>query len=258
MSNVALGANLLLGKGKVFFDRFDASGAKTGYRFLGDVSKLSIRPTDEIKKHYSSAEASAPLLASAVTRRELALNLTMHEFIRENLALALMGTELAFTQTSGTVTAESLGAVKKDRTYRTVARNISAVTVKKGATTLVAGTDYILENATTGAIYIVPTSATVVDGDTLTVDYTRAAIAAPGLEQVAIGLSTNVLGALLFIGDPSAGPAYDVELWRVRVSADSELDLIGEDYGAVSLTGEILTDSALHPASPLGLVTRKA
>lgn len=256
MSNVALGTNLSLGKGKVFLDRFDTSGNKTGYRFLGDVSKLTIRPSDEIKKHYSSAEASAPLLGSAVTRRELTVAATLFEFSRENLALALMGTELTFTQTSGSVVAEALGAVKKDRVYRTVGRQISAVTVKKGATTLVAGTDYTIENATTGAIYILPTSVTITDGDSLTVDYTKAAITA--LDQVAVGLSTNVLGSLLFIGDPSAGPAYDVELWRVRVSADSEVPFIGDDYASFDITGEILSDAANHATSPLGLITRKA
>ena len=47
MPEVVNGNNILLGRGKIYFDRFDANGARTGELFLGNCPTFEITPTSE-------------------------------------------------------------------------------------------------------------------------------------------------------------------------------------------------------------------
>lgn len=259
MSNLPVGANLLLGKGRVWFDRFDANGSKTGLRYLGNCTSFTVQPEDDVIEMRDSAQASTPLLARAVRSRDINLSLTLTEFMNENLALALMGNELSFTQSAGAVVDEPIGTVKKDRAYKLLGRQISAVTVTKTpSTNLVEGTDYELD-LVSGVVYIKSTAVNVTDGDNVVVDYTKAAITAPnGLKQVAVGLATVVEGWLMFVGDPARGPKYDADFWRVSLQAETELGLVSDDWATFDLSGKVLSDVGGHPSSPYGLITQKA
>lgn len=256
MTTAADGSKILLGRGKIYFDRL-VSGAATGRRFLGECSQLEITPSVEKTEIYDHTKAAATKLASNVTRQTHKIAITMQEYDPENVALALMGTTAAVTQTTGSVTDESLTAsVKKGRIYQTANRGISAVTVKKApSTSLVLGTDYEIEDATLGLIRILPGSSTLSDGDAVTVSYTKATL---NLTKVSAGSVGQILGALVFVGDPTNGPAYDAEIWRVDLSPSGALALISDEYASMALEGEILNDAANHPSDPLYRMTLRA
>lgn len=251
---------VLLGRGKIYFDRNATFGAKTGLRYLGDAEKLEITTADEKAQVYDYGKPTAPLLNEVVSRRTVTLAMTLREYTKENLALALMGFEDNYTQTSTAVTGESLtaGAVK-GRSYKTVKRSISSVVVKKGATVLVLGTDYDIADATLGLIHIREGSVTVSDGDALTVDYTPAAIASPGLNRIQGATASQIIGQIVFVGDPGAGPAYDAEVWKVSISSDGVLGFItGADFGSFELKAQVLSDDANHPTEPYFRLTQRA
>lgn len=259
MSFTSNGNQVLLGRGKVFFNRLSAAGVPTGYKFLGEVSKLELSTEDDVLEMRDHTVASTPVLKKVVRQRDGKVSLTFHEMDKENLSYALMGSVSAFTQTSGSVTAEALTAsVVKGHSYKTVARQISAVTVKQGVTTLVLGTDYDIADAATGLIHIKESSVTVTDGSAITIDYTKAAIAAPGLARVRGGDATFIEGALLFVGDPAAGPSADVEIWKLSISPSGVLGLIQDEFAGVDLEGTILSDTTNHPTEPLYVVQYKA
>lgn len=257
MSNeAAVGANMLLGKGEVYFDRFTSpGGASTGERFLGNVESLEIQITDELKQKYSSVQAAAPLAAEALTRRTPEVTLTLDEFTKDNLALALMGTTAAYTQLGTAVTAEAAVVPTLGNYFKLANRKVNTVVVKKGATTYVLGTDYTLD-LETGRVKPLATG-TMVAGDAITVDYARTAITAA--DQVAIGAQGQILGMLRFVPDPTQGPSWDIELWRVNMSPDGTLAFIGDDFGSYQLKGKILDDSAVaaHATTPLGRMIRR-
>lgn len=251
---------VLLGRGRLFFDRWSSAGVSTGgLAYLGDCSKFEISTTDEKAKIYDFGQSTAPLLNEVVTKREVSIAITLHEYTKENLALVLMGVEAGATQSSGSVTAESLTtSVTKGKSYQTANRNISAVVVKKGATTLVVDTDYNIVDASTGLIHITTTGSTVTNGDAITVDYTKAAIASPGLDKIQGGMSSQILGKLLFVGDPAAGPAYDGEFWKVSISSEGVAGFItGSDFGAMDLKGSVLIDSTNHPTEAYYRLTKR-
>ncbi len=259
MSYQSNGNQVLLGRGKVFFNRLSSAGAATGYKFLGEVSKLELSTQDDILEMRDHTVNSTPVLKKVNKQRDAKVSLTFHEMDKENVAMALMGSVSAFIQTSGSVTAEALTtSVVKGHSYKTVARQISSVVVKKGASTLVLGTDYDIADAATGLIHIREGSVTVSDGDSLTVDYTKAAIASPGLARVVGGNSSFIEGALLFIGDPATGPSADVEIWKASISPSGVLGLIQDDFAGVDLEATILSDPVNHPTEPLYVVQYKS
>lgn len=251
---------VLLGRGKVYFDRFNTAGAALGLRYLGTVSKLELSISDEKAKIYDYAKPTAPLLNEVVTRREVSVAMTLHEYTKENLALALMGEESNYQQLTGSVVDESLSAsILKGRVYQLANRNVNAVVVKRGAATLVLGTDYDIVDAYLGLIHIREGSVTVIDGDAnITASYTKGTIASPGLERVLGAKSSQIIGKLVFVGDPGAGPALDAEIWRLSISSEGVLGFItGDDFAAIELKGEVLSDETNHATEPYFRVTKR-
>lgn len=240
-------ADLLLGKGKVYLDRFDSSGNKTGERFLGEVEAFELTPNDERIKKYSHATAAAPLIADALVRRTYTLKMTVGEFSKENFALALMGDVSALAQGSGSVSAEAVAGVLQGYYYKLAYRQVSAVVVNGtgGTPTYVAGTDYEVD-AVTGRIYIIP-GGSITDAIDLEVDYDYAADTS---ETVRGGTSSTIEGLVRFIGDPSQGPKWEVEVWKASISPTGTIALIGDDFANAEISAEVEDDSENHASEP--------
>lgn len=250
MSDTVNAANLSVGAGKIYFDRFDATtGARTGYRFLGECSSLNITPAeDEIRELYSSAAAARPLLKRIVIRRKVTFHVVLREFSKENLALALMGEEAEWTQPATAVTGEILStAPVADRFYKFAKRAAGSIVIKRGAATLVLNTDYKVVSAEAGLIYLITGTGT----GNLTADYTPTAITAgAGRAWIKGAKSTFIEGGLLYMPDPTTGPKWETEVWKMSMSPEEDFAYIGDDFGQFSIKGEVLDDSTNHPTEP--------
>lgn len=247
MSEEVNGALVLLGRGKVYFDRLDSSGALTGELFLGNTPSFEITPTPEEIKLFSSATAAADLIASDVIRTSLALRISGNEFSKENLAMALFGDTSTVSQTGSTVTAESITGVLQGRYYKTLYRDLSAVTVNDDPETLdyVEGTDYTVD-ADTGRIYII-VGGGISDDDDILVDYTYGTIA---LELVRGMNQTSVKGLIRFVGDPARGPKFEIVIWQASVRADGAIGFISDEYASWTMSGDIESMATAHPNDP--------
>lgn len=250
MSETVNAANLSVGAGKIYFDRFDAStGARTGYRFLGECSSLNVTPAeDETRELYSSAAAARPLLKRIVIRRKVTFHVVLREFTKENLALALMAEEAEYTQTATPITGEILSTAPiADRFYKAAKRLMTSVVVKRGAATLVLNTDYKITNAEAGVIYLITGTGT----GNLTIDYTPTLLSAgAGRSWVKGAKSSFIEGGLLYLPDPTTGPKWETEVWKLSISPEEDFALIGDDFGQFSIKGEVLDDSTNHPTEP--------
>jgi hypothetical protein len=259
MPTVADGSKLMLGRGKIYFDRWTpGTTTSTGLRFLGDCNKFDIVPSVQTKDRFASTKKTATKLATVNVSQTHMLQIQMGEVDPENVAMALLGDTALITQAATPITAEALTAnAQLGRIYKTAKRLISATTVHQGATALVLGTDYEIEDATMGLIRILPTSATVTPGSALTIDYTPTAITAPGLTQVSAGLESNIDGMLVFLGDPAQGHKWDGEFWHVRFTPNGALSLITDDFLDIPVQAEVLDDSVNHPTQPLYRLTQE-
>lgn len=251
---------LLLGRGKVYFDRFTTAGAKTGERFVGNCTRLEVTTTDELREKYSSATNDSPLMKSVNVRRTIEFALTLDEFDIENVALALMGDDGDFLQAAGgPITDESVTVVKTGRYYQLGGpaapagdkRAVTSVVVTDDpmTTTYTLGTDYD-EDLVRGRIYIIPGGG-ISDGDGLLVDYSYSAKVAGDIPQINAGAGTTIEGYLRFVGDPAAGPVYEAQIWKISISPDGAVGLISDDFGEFPLKGKVLDDSVNHPSEPL-------
>ncbi|HEY6108694.1 MAG TPA: hypothetical protein VIV56_07310 [Gemmatimonadales bacterium] len=248
-----VGDNLLLGRGKVYFDRLNADGNSTGERYLGEVSSFEVSGSPETRDKFTFSEPSSGLLKRAVIRQSWEFSLEFNEYDPDNLALALLGEEPADITTDTTpVAAESLGGtdgVFTDRFYQ-----LANVPVDSGTPIVISNTggpltvdvDYIMDY-TLGRVYIVPGGA-INDGDTdVTAAYTPLTATR---RRVRAGTQALIEGKLVFIGDNVAGPNYHIEAWRVQMTPDGALALLSDDYGAPKLKGAVLLDATNHPDEP--------
>jgi len=239
--------NVLLGKGKVYIDRLDSSNARTGEVFVGNVSAFEITPSKEEIEKYSSATSGAPLLTSNVIRTMLDLRIVGDEFDPENLARALYGDTATLSQTGSSVAAEDIASVQQGRYYPLTYRDVSNVVVEPdgGGTPYTVTTDYIVD-ATEGRIYIVEGGGIADDTD-IEVDYDYGTIA---LDRVRGMNQTSIKCYIRFVGDPTAGPQYTIEVWRASVGSDGAIGFIGDDYAEWALTGKVESDATNHPTEP--------
>ena len=66
----------MLGKGMILLDRLDVNGNLTGAIPIGNAIKFGIEPKDDLAEQYSSMNASASLIATALKKRQVKINIT--------------------------------------------------------------------------------------------------------------------------------------------------------------------------------------
>jgi len=243
--------NILLGRGAVYFDRFNASGVKQGKYHLGNVETFEITNTPDVREKFSSMDKDSGLLKQVTVRLDVDIKLTGSELNADNMALALFGTSSLFAQNGATLVDETIspaGGTVQGRYYQTAEREISAVTVDDDAILVVDdGTNYVITDATVGIIKVV-VGGSIADGSVLTASYTSAAIA--NRPQVAGANVAQIEGELTFVGDPAAGQAVEVVFWMASVTPDGPVALLGDDFGVWALNFKALDDKANHPNEP--------
>jgi hypothetical protein len=245
-------ASVLLGRGMVYLDNFDANGNRTGQQAVGNVTAFDVENKTDIKEKYESMDPASSLYARAVIRETVHLKITGDEFTLDNIARALLGTVTPITAAGATIAAEIItpaGGALLGRYYDLANRNITALTdVKQGSTVLVLGTDYTAD-LVRGRIYLLPTSVTITPGSALTADYTFATYT---YQSINIASKGTVDAYVRFIGNPVKGPTYEGEWWHASFTPTGVLGFIADDFGNWTLEGLIIADPIGHPLEPIG------
>ncbi|EIY4766838.1 hypothetical protein MM188_003220 [Vibrio cholerae] len=182
-------------------------------------------------------------LADAVTRiKKVQLKITTHTLNQENIAIAVRGTVQA-----GSVAAVSDAPVKVvlgGLTELPAMLDISKeVVVKKDAVVIAAEAGGVVNYQLTpaGIMFF----AGVADGDAVTVSFTPRA-----RNEVQALMNSGKEFRIVFNGmnEAKSGAPSIVRVHRWKPSPAESLSLIGEDFGELTLTGEVLADTT----KPLG------
>src|SRR5512146_581534 len=251
MSHITSAAtNTVFGRGAIFFDRFDANGVQLNqWMHFGDCDSLATSISEDTVDLIDYTQNTGTPYNSATKSTTVALKISGFEFTPRMLAVVFKGDGSTFTQSATTVTGETLAPSTLTGLlgsyFRTANRNISAITVKQGTTTLVSATDWSLHDSLSGMVRILPSGSTVVDGTALTINYTAAALTAGSnaLETVRPFNTSTVQGSLLFVPKNSSGPLVEARYWSVKLSPDGDVSLISDDWLKWNLTGTVLSDS---------------
>lgn len=266
-------ANVLIGRGIVLFAP-RKNNVLQGYRDLGNCDVFSLLPASEFAELANYRTASTAPYKRVSKKTSLGIKLAGYEFDPSIISMLLLAEESVYTQAGGAVTGEVLALATvvglKGTSFQVQSRSISAVTVRQGATVLALFNpvtqvgDYEITNAAGGVIRIVPTSATVVDGTALTIDYTAAAIAAGAAALPVISPAKNaaVEGRLLFLPDSATGPKLEHVYWNASISPDGEMGFIAEEFAKWGASVSLNDDSAgVYGGSlafPFGKITQVA
>lgn len=233
-----------LGRGRLFFDAFlPNTKTKTGERYFGNTPSFSLTIESESLDHFDSDDGVRVKDDSVLLELNRTGAFVTDNIDPENVALFLLGQASTQVQASATGQTYAVGDVKKDRYYQIGAtagnpsglRALTNFVLKKGASTLVLGTDYDVD-LTLGRIYIRPGSVTVVDGDDLTAEFD---VSARNRQQIVTAASSTIDGALRFIATNPKGTLLDYYMPYVRLSPNGEYALKGEEWQQIGFNLDI-------------------
>ena len=88
-------------QGRVFLGKRDTDGLPIEVRSPGNVAELKLSLKTDVLEHYESQTGQRSLDHRMVKQKSATVNLTIEEFTKENLALALYGTHVVGTPGTG-------------------------------------------------------------------------------------------------------------------------------------------------------------
>lgn len=227
-------------QGRVYLGRRDEQGNPVEVRSPGNVAELKLSLKTDVLEHYESQTGQRTLDHRMVKQKSASVNLTIEEFTKENLALALYGNFV--TGAPGTVTDEPLGGavpVAGDRYFLAHPRVSSLVLTDSAATpaTLTLSTHYTAD-MDFGAVQFLDTSG-------FTAPF-KASYAFGAVTE--IGIFTQALPErylrLEGINTAQGNARVLVELYRVAFDPLKEISFISDEYNQFELEGALLADSS--------------
>lgn len=254
--------NLLLGSGQLYFNRFDPkTNTWAGERHLGNCTDFTFNTNAEVFEKFSSMTADRGLYFSAVKAIHGTGKLVMDEYDPINVTTVLLGTHAVVNQNAGSVlpaAAETYNNISKGMAIKLGAvatqkfladPNSIVLTNSTGATIYVQDRDYTVLSADAGMLFIPDNQYSTFPNvpSTVKVSYNYASAT---MREIAGATDLQVEGYLRFIGDPTAGPGYEGEFWRISIIPEGELVFIGDDQKPISITFECMDDTMNHPKEP--------
>ena len=229
------------GQGSLYVaERDTVSGKPTGFVAVGNIPELSL--DIEVTNYEHKESESGQRLVDLVLNKEKKgkFSFKLENLSLDNLALGVWGENIAVA--GGTVVDEDvvIPTGGKGRKYDLAHIKVSAVVVEDatGATTYVAGTDYILD-ADNGALTI-PATSTIVAASTIHVSYTYA----PYRRLDAFTNTVPPERYLRFEGINTVdGTKVVVDIFRAQFDPLTGYGLLNEELGSVDMKGSILADT---------------
>lgn len=252
--------NLVLGRGRLYFERF-ATGTRTGNgaeRYLGSTPELSVNQSETTLDHRSMEGGRSVKDRSVALTNDTAGSFTTDDISKENVALWYLGSHEAVVIAAGqdvTSTYEDakLGTyfqLGKSAASPAGARNVTGVTATVAAANVAAAGNFEVDEAL-GRVYILPDAAGITDGDDVVFTFDVTA----GTEDRIIPDGEQIHGALRFIADNAEGDNDDRYWPYVKLAPDGDHSLKGDDWQTMSFNFEVLK---LNDSTPNVIITRRA
>lgn len=235
-------------QGRVYLGERNANGEPINVRTPGNVADLSLSLKTDVIEHYESQTGQRAVDLRLVKQKSATVALTIEEFTKENLALALYGNHE--TGTGGSVTDESVGGatpVVGDR-YFLAHPKVSALSIVDSAgtpATLTQGTHYTAD-VDFGAIQFLDTTGLTAP---FKASYTYGAV-------TEIGIFTQPLPERFLrlegVNTAASNAKVLIELYRVAFDPLKKFDIISNDLNKFEMEGSLLADSSKPYDAVLG------
>jgi len=220
----------LLAEGTLYFNRLDINGIPTGRKKVIGVAQLEIKTNSDIKEQTSKDKGLyGQVTASIAIPKPVELSLTIQNFDRDSLAMALMGDAATLTVGGGTVTDEVITA-KLGVFVPLLNRNLTSasvvVTNSLASTTYVEGTDYEVNYALGNIMAKVGGSITA--DQSLKVDYAHGAIDG---WKVSGGTVPQIKGEIVLDGrNLDDGKTLVITVDNALLTSESGIDFMSDKF----------------------------
>ena len=249
-----MAARGFLGSGDLYIARY-VNGAPLPYEGPYECKKFEIKPNVNLVEMTSKGRSTYGQVIESVTIPQPAdLTVELPEVNKESLAIALLGTTAAVSQTAGTLTNENVTNTAFDRWFPLSKAYFTAITAVDAQTTnLVLGEDFIVD-LQLGWIKFLATSTRVTLNEVIKVSGTYQA--ASGNEIKAM-TSPQLRARFLLVGKNFADDLpYRVTVYEAIIAADSAFDFLQDDFASISLPGRMKTPAGFtEPASIVQLTS---
>ena len=235
--------NKVLGSGEVRFAEFKPGTENPlGELYFGSTTDLTMSTSFETVKDYDTDHGTNQVSDIAQISKEITGSFTCTDMSVKNWEKYLGGSLSRLIQAAAQDVTETFADVIVDAYYQLGAspslpsgvRKVSNVVVKKGATALVAGTDYEV-NSDLGQVHVLE-GGSLVDGDEISVTYD---VEAASREIIASG-NKQIVGAFRFISFNQRGKQHDYYAPKVILTPDGDISLKGKEFMSMKFKMEFV------------------
>lgn len=263
-------SDIVLGRGAIHAAVINSTTGKPGgFRHLGNCTAFNLTMETETLEHQSSRTGVRSVDREVILSQKAGVSITLDENSYQNLALWLSGTSTAGETNPATgatfadyeISDNALEGYSYlltddngDRMFDVSGTIVLKMDRASTDVTLVENVDYELDR-TMGMVFLIPGGTNIVaaPGNDLTLDYTATGSEAV-LDTVDLLTQASVTVFLRFIGINAANSDKKevLDLHSVTLKADGEMQRIGDEFAAMTLTGSAERNELGYPASPVG------
>ncbi len=251
-----MASRAFLGGGDLYINRTDpVTGLKLGRAGPFECGKFEIKPNTDLKEQTSRGKTTyGQVIESVAIQRPADLSVQLNELDKDGLTLALLGTNVAWSQTSGSITAEAIVAVfdkwvSLSKTNFAVAGFI--VTHTSGTPTYTLGTDYDV-NYRLGMVRVKSTGA-ILNGATVKVTGNYSASAGT---RISGATQAQVRAEFVLDGVNFADNLPCIcTVWEAVMAPDTGFDFLSDGFGNIMLKGRLKTPTGKTEPFQVDLLT---
>lgn len=221
---------ITIGGGKLYIQKYDASGNLEPLRYFGLTSNISLKTDVEFLEHENTEGAIKTTDKKIVKKQSVAIDFSTDEISPDMLALAFLGEKHVNTAiTSAEYSVDVAGAIIDTGAV------LANLVLKSGSKTLEVGVDYTF-SPRSGLLEILKLDN--VTSNKVTATFTNAKTTT----DIYALKGTTLEAKLIFIGDVASGKAYKYTFHKVSLAQSGEFSLKGDDWFNIAFSGEVLKD----------------
>lgn len=242
-----------LGAGDLYIARY-VNGVPGPFAGPYECRKFEIKPNVEVKEMTSKGRNTYGQVIETVAIPQPAdLTVDLPEVNKETLAIALLGTVAAVSQTSGTLTDEVVTVTALDTWLPLSKASFTSITAKTSAdVALTEGIDFIVDKQL-GWIKVLSTNDnSVVAANTIKVS---GAYSATTGNEIKGATNAQLRARFKLVGKNFADDLpFVVTVHEAVIAADSAFDFLQDDFATISLPGRMKTPAGF--TEPFTVVTQ--
>lgn len=237
-----MSARGFLGAGDLYIARF-VNGVAQPFQGPYECTKFEIKPNVDVREMVSKGRNTYGQVVESVTIPQPAdLTVDLPEVNKESMAIALLGTVAAVSQTAGTLADQVVTVTALDTWIALSKSSFTAITAKTSLDAdLLEGEDFIVDKQL-GWVKVLSTNNNgIIAGDTIKVS---GAYAATTGDEIKGMTNTQLRAKFKLVGKNFVDDMpYVVTVHEAVIAADTAFDFLQDDFASVSLPGRMKTPS---------------